>query len=126
MFTIRSDLRILFHMPRASQLGEGGYAFVYLAESVTQDRAGSRERVAIKRVLAGSADRLAAARCEIEVLCALRHPNCLQLLDHAVLPCGGTGGVIGSSGNTSTSGSSSSNSSAAGWEVLLVTPAYEV
>ncbi|WIA19338.1 hypothetical protein OEZ85_003970 [Tetradesmus obliquus] len=89
------------------QLGEGGYAFVYLAKELpTSERPSApSDAVAIKKIIAASGEKLSAARKEVEVLRALSHVHCLHLLDHAINPC--------------------SSSSSLAYSVLLVFPAYE-
>ncbi|WIA39605.1 hypothetical protein OEZ86_005687 [Tetradesmus obliquus] len=89
------------------QLGEGGYAFVYLAKELpTSERPSApSDAVAIKKIIAASGEKLSAARKEVEVLRALSHVHCLHLLDHAINPC--------------------SSSSSLAYNVLLVFPAYE-
>ncbi|KAI8472757.1 MAG: hypothetical protein J3K34DRAFT_412989, partial [Monoraphidium minutum] len=75
------------------QLGEGGYAFVYLVREVATAQQPLVEDVplALKRVNASSRDRLAAAKREVATMRALAHPNCLPLLDHAVCPAAPSG-----------------------------------
>lgn len=91
------------------QIGEGGYAFVYLAKPLSGGQLGAgaaAQPVAIKKILAGSAEQLASAKSEVSVLQALSHVNCLPLLAHSI---------------------TQSSSAAAGraYEVLLVFPAYQ-
>lgn len=59
------------------------------------------------QILAATKEKLSEAKCEVEVLQALSHVNCLPLLAHSI---------------------TQSNSAAAGraYEVLLVFPAYQV
>ncbi|KAF6249724.1 kinase-like domain-containing protein [Scenedesmus sp. NREL 46B-D3] len=89
------------------QLGEGGYAFVYLAKELpTSERpSAASDAVAIKKIIAASGEKLSAAKKEVEVLLALAHAHCLHLLDHAIHP--------------------SSSSSSLAYNVLLVFPAFE-
>lgn len=91
------------------QIGEGGYAFVYLAKPLPAAGCSpsTDPPVAVKKILASSSEKLAEAKREIQVLQALSHVNCLPLLAHAINP---------------------SSSAAAGraYDVLLVFPAYPV
>lgn len=62
-----------------SQIGEGGFAFVYQVRSVNKtDR---NELYAIKKMICQSEEQLSLARKEIEVLTKLDHKNVMPLLD---------------------------------------------
>jgi len=59
-------------------LAEGGFSFVYLVESGT-------EKFALKKVLCQLPEQSEAARQEIEVHSAIKHKNCMPLVDHSVV-----------------------------------------
>merc|ERR1719487_1936838 len=61
------------------QLAEGGFSFVYLVE-------GGGEKFALKKVLSQLPEQAEAAKWEIEVHTSIKHPNCMPLIDHAVVP----------------------------------------
>ena len=61
------------------QLAEGGFSFVYLVE-------GSGEKFALKKVLSQLPEQAVAAKWEIEVHTAIKHVNCMPLVDHCVVP----------------------------------------
>lgn len=64
-----------------ARIGEGGFARVYLARDVV-----SGAEVALKRVVCGGREGLAAARAEVEAMQALGdHPHLVRLLDHEVV-----------------------------------------
>jgi serine/threonine kinase 16 len=65
-------------------LAEGGFSFVWLVEEKCGMDYGNK--FALKRVLAQSPEQSEAARWEVEVHSAFRHPNCMPLIDHAVVP----------------------------------------
>ncbi|GAB4819454.1 hypothetical protein N2152v2_006500 [Parachlorella kessleri] len=67
-------------------LGEGGYSFVYLVKEVpTPQRPHVVVRqYALKKVLIGSQEQLAAAEQEVETMRQLRHPNLMPLLDASI------------------------------------------
>eukprot|EP00877_Chromochloris_zofingiensis_P009930 jgi/Chrzof1/5190/Cz15g15140.t1 len=70
------------------QLGEGGYAFVYLVREVPTAHSSLVEPdvYALKKVIAATGEQLTNAKREIEFMQLFRHPNLLPLLQHAVLP----------------------------------------
>jgi len=61
------------------QLAEGGFSFVYLVE-------GGGEKFALKKVLSQLPEQAEAAKWEIEVHTTIKHPNCMPLVDHCVVP----------------------------------------
>ena len=61
------------------QLAEGGFSFVYLVE-------GGGEKFALKKVLSQLPEQAEAAKWEIKVHTSIRHPNCMPLVDHCVVP----------------------------------------
>ncbi|KAJ4823565.1 hypothetical protein Tsubulata_029680, partial [Turnera subulata] len=83
------------------QLGEGGFAFVYLVKEVPSDSSsassGLSQKVkdkshlsddgtyAMKKVLIQNNEQLELVREEIRVSSLFNHPNLLPLLDHAVI-----------------------------------------
>ncbi|PKU78955.1 probable serine/threonine-protein kinase DDB_G0291350 isoform X1 [Dendrobium catenatum] len=84
------------------QLGEGGFAFVYLVKEVVADASASPGSLAakksidpshisddgtyaLKKVLIQSQDQLELVREEIRVSSLFNHPNLLPLLDHAII-----------------------------------------
>ncbi|XP_031493158.1 uncharacterized protein LOC116259464 [Nymphaea colorata] len=77
------------------QLGEGGFAFVYLVKEVTPEGSGSKFKdpshvsdngmYAMKKVLIQSGEQLELVRQEISVSSLFSHPNLLPLLDHATI-----------------------------------------
>lgn len=80
------------------QLGEGGFAFVYLVKEVVSDGEGIAGKklknhshvsddgtYAMKKVLIQSEEQLALVREEIHVSSLFCHPNLLPLLDHAII-----------------------------------------
>ena len=72
---------------RATQLGEGGFSFVYLCQEADSIHAVSPgQSFALKKIVAVSADQLAEARHEIAIMRKLDHPNLLPLLASAILP----------------------------------------
>jgi hypothetical protein len=77
----RRRLRVL------SKLGEGGYSFVYLAEEVLPEGSTRHpQRFALKKVLAGEQEALAAAEREVATMRRLPpHPALLPLLDAQVV-----------------------------------------
>ncbi|XP_043716706.1 serine/threonine-protein kinase 16-like [Telopea speciosissima] len=87
------------------QLGEGGFANVYLVKEVGNDSAvggGVAKRIkdpshvsddgtyVIKKVLIHTNDQLELVREEIHVSSLFSHPNLLPLLDHAIIEVKGT------------------------------------
>ncbi|KAK4750778.1 hypothetical protein SAY87_004260 [Trapa incisa] len=85
------------------QLGEGGFAYVYLVKEVVTDSSagagggGLAKKVkdrshlsddgtyAVKKVLIQNAEQLELVREEIRVSSLFNHPNLLPLLDHAII-----------------------------------------
>ncbi|XP_031406826.1 serine/threonine-protein kinase 16 isoform X4 [Punica granatum] len=85
------------------QLGEGGFAYVYLVKEVVADTSsvsgggGLAKKVkdqshlsddgtyAVKKVLIQNAEQLELVREEIRVSSLFNHPNLLPLLDHAII-----------------------------------------
>ncbi|KAG0454612.1 hypothetical protein HPP92_023592 [Vanilla planifolia] len=91
------------------QLGEGGFAYVYLVKEVVADVAGSNGRglaaksidpshlsvdgtYALKKVLIQSKEQLDLVKEEIRVSSLFNHPNLLPLLDHAIIAVEGAQG----------------------------------
>ncbi|XP_042502194.1 serine/threonine-protein kinase 16-like [Macadamia integrifolia] len=87
------------------QLGEGGFAYVYLVKEVGNDSAvdgGIGKKIkdpshvsddgtyAMKKVLIHTTDQLELVKEEIRVSSLFSHPNLLPLLDHAVIAAKGT------------------------------------
>ncbi|ERN05844.1 hypothetical protein AMTRI_Chr10g6730 [Amborella trichopoda] len=82
------------------QLGEGGFAFVYLVKEVVAE--GSVKKLkdpshisdngmyAVKKVLIQTPEQLELVRQEIRVSSLFSHPNLLPLLDHAIIAVKGT------------------------------------
>ncbi|XP_072963222.1 uncharacterized protein [Typha angustifolia] len=83
------------------QLGEGGFAFVYLVKEVISDGGSggfaSKKTInpahisddgtyAMKKVIIQSEEQLELVRHEISVSSQFNHPNLLPLLDHAIIP----------------------------------------
>ncbi len=79
---LEADLRIESSVPGRyrllERLGEGGMGVVWLAERVV---GGVRQRVALKRLYAGSVAQQARFREEQRILAALNHPNIAHLID---------------------------------------------
>lgn len=86
------------------QLGEGGFAYVYLVKEVINDvssNGGVSNKFkdpshiaedgtyAMKKVLIQNSDQLALVKEEIRVSALFCHPNLLPLLDHAIIPVKG-------------------------------------
>ncbi|GKB55732.1 serine/threonine-protein kinase 16-like protein [Tanacetum coccineum] len=86
------------------QLGEGGFAFVYLVKEVVINDVSSNAlsskfkdpshisedgTYAMKKVLIQNSDQLALVKEEIRVSALFCHPNLLPLLDHAIIPVKG-------------------------------------
>ncbi|CAN6866214.1 unnamed protein product [Brassica oleracea] len=81
------------------QLGEGGFAFVYLVKEIVADASGGglAKKVkdpshisadgtyAVKKVLIQNKEQLELVREEIRVSSLFNHPNLLPLLDHAII-----------------------------------------
>ncbi|PKA59132.1 CBL-interacting protein kinase 22 [Apostasia shenzhenica] len=85
------------------QLGEGGFAYVYLVKEIVADGTGSsgcglaskksidpshisdHGTYALKKVLIQSQEQLELVREEIHVSSLFSHPNLLPLLDHAII-----------------------------------------
>ncbi|KAG6404105.1 hypothetical protein SASPL_136345 [Salvia splendens] len=83
------------------QLGEGGFAFVYLVKELISDpsnpAAGISSKIkdsshisgdgtyAVKKVLIQNSEQLEMVRDEIRVSSQFNHPNLLPLLDHAII-----------------------------------------
>ncbi|KAG1364332.1 putative serine/threonine-protein kinase [Cocos nucifera] len=80
------------------QLGEGGFAYVYLVKEVVSDGGGLAKKksidpshisadgtYAMKKVLIQSEEQLELVREEIRVSSLFNHPNLLPLLDHAII-----------------------------------------
>ncbi|CAN1151635.1 Probable serine/threonine-protein kinase DDB_G0291350 [Linum perenne] len=83
------------------QLGEGGFAFVYLVKEVFPDNSSSGAGLAakvkdkshlsddgtyaMKKVLIQNNEQLELVREEIRVSSLFNHPNLLPLLDHAII-----------------------------------------
>ena len=59
-------------------LAEGGFSFVYLVED-------GKTKYALKKVLSQLPEASQAARWEVQVHKAFKHPNLLQLTDHCVV-----------------------------------------
>ncbi|KAK4781676.1 hypothetical protein SAY86_015778 [Trapa natans] len=92
------------------QLGEGGFAYVYLVKEVITDGSavsgsgGLAKKVkdqshlsddgnyAVKKVLIQNAEQLELVREEIRVSSLFNHPNLLPLLDHAIISVKGAPG----------------------------------
>ncbi|XP_042505197.1 probable serine/threonine-protein kinase DDB_G0291350 [Macadamia integrifolia] len=88
------------------QLGEGGFAYVYLVKEVGNDSAvgsgGLAKKIkdpshvsddgtyAMKKVLIQTNEQLELVRAEIHVSSLFNHPNLLPLLDHAIIAVKGT------------------------------------
>ncbi|WOK95217.1 putative serine/threonine-protein kinase [Canna indica] len=82
------------------QLGEGGFAFVYLVKEVVADGGGSLASkkfidsshvsddgiYAMKKVIIQSEEQLELVKQEISVSTLFSHPNLLPLLDHGIIP----------------------------------------
>ncbi|KAJ0266142.1 Serine/threonine protein kinase 3 [Hirschfeldia incana] len=91
------------------QLGEGGFAFVYLVKEIVADASvgGLAKRVkdpshlsgdgtyAVKKVLIQNKEQLELVREEIRVSSLFNHPNLLPLLDHAIVSLKGGQGAAG-------------------------------
>ncbi|KVH87834.1 serine/threonine-protein kinase 16-like [Cynara cardunculus var. scolymus] len=87
-----------------SQLGEGGFAYVFLVKEVINDASGGGVSkkfkdpshisedgtYAMKKVLIQNNDQLEMVKEEIRVSSLFSHPNLLPLLDHAIIPVKGT------------------------------------
>ncbi|EFJ07707.1 hypothetical protein SELMODRAFT_185952 [Selaginella moellendorffii] len=74
------------------QLGEGGFAFVYLAREIQGDRPLKQSSqvsddglYAVKKVLIQSEEQLALVKREIQVSSLFKHPNLLPLLEHSMI-----------------------------------------
>ncbi|KAF7136589.1 hypothetical protein RHSIM_Rhsim08G0140900 [Rhododendron simsii] len=79
------------------QLGEGGFAYVYLVKEVLPDSSGLASKFtdashlsddgtyAMKKVLIQNTEQLELVREEIRVSSLFSHPNLLPLLDHAII-----------------------------------------
>ncbi|CAL9109576.1 unnamed protein product [Musa acuminata var. zebrina] len=86
------------------QLGEGGFAFVFLVKEVVADGAAGLARkksinpshvsddgtYAMKKVIIQTEEQLEMVKQEIRVSSLFSHPNLLPLLDHAIIPVKGT------------------------------------
>ncbi|URE32541.1 serine threonine-protein kinase [Musa troglodytarum] len=86
------------------QLGEGGFAFVFLVKEVVADGAAGFARkksinpshvsddgtYAMKKVIIQTEEQLEMVKQEIRVSSLFSHPNLLPLLDHAIIPVKGT------------------------------------
>ncbi|KAL4559356.1 hypothetical protein LXL04_031494 [Taraxacum kok-saghyz] len=86
------------------QLGEGGFAFVYLVKEVVTDASdgGVSKKFkdpsfvsddgtyAMKKVLIQNNEQLQFVKEEIRISSLFNHPNLLPLLDHAIIPVKGT------------------------------------
>lgn len=76
------------------QIGEGGFAFVYLVQELTTDGGDQANGpspsgdglYAIKKVLVQSEEQAEMVRQEIEVSTLFNHPNVLRLLDSDIIP----------------------------------------
>ncbi|KAI7755713.1 hypothetical protein M8C21_012264 [Ambrosia artemisiifolia] len=85
------------------QLGEGGFAYVFLVKEVITDASGvgvsakfkdpshisEDGTYAMKKVLIQNSDQLELVKEEIRVSALFCHPNLLPLLDHAIIPVKG-------------------------------------
>ncbi|XP_031481187.1 uncharacterized protein LOC116251205 isoform X1 [Nymphaea colorata] len=77
------------------QLGEGGFAYVFLVKDVTAEGSGTKFKdpshvsdngiYAMKKVLIQSEEQLELVKQEIRVSSLFSHPNLLPLLDHATI-----------------------------------------
>ncbi|CAN6446759.1 unnamed protein product [Victoria cruziana] len=77
------------------QLGEGGFAYVFLVKDVTAEGCGTKFKdpshvsdngmYAMKKVLIQSEEQLEMVKQEIRVSSLFSHPNLLPLLDHATI-----------------------------------------
>ncbi|KAF7072352.1 hypothetical protein CFC21_077495 [Triticum aestivum] len=77
------------------QIGEGGFAFVYLVKEHEASSGAARDRhpshvsddgtYAMKKVLIQSREQLDLVKEEIRVSSLFNHPNLLPLLDHAII-----------------------------------------
>ncbi|KAL5725609.1 non-specific serine/threonine protein kinase [Ranunculus cassubicifolius] len=79
------------------QLGEGGFAFVFLVKQIDNSAAGITKKFkdpshisddgtyAMKKVLIQSSEQLQLVKEEIRVSSLFSHPNLLPLLDHAII-----------------------------------------
>ncbi|VAI32036.1 unnamed protein product [Triticum turgidum subsp. durum] len=77
------------------QIGEGGFAFVYLVKEHDASSDAARDRhpshvsddgtYAMKKVLIQSREQLDLVKEEIRVSSLFNHPNLLPLLDHAII-----------------------------------------
>ena len=87
------------------------------------------DHYALKKIAAASRERLADARREVEAMKALGaprgHPNCLPLLDHAVVAPGAGGGAGGGGGGAGVGGGGGSGSGSGAPVVYLLFPCYE-
>ncbi|CAL9079839.1 unnamed protein product [Musa acuminata var. zebrina] len=86
------------------QLGEGGFAYVFLVKEVVADGAAGLARnksidpshisdhgtYAMKKVIIQTEEQLELVKQEIRVSSLFNHPNLLPLLDHVVIPVKGT------------------------------------
>ncbi|RYG65937.1 hypothetical protein EON64_10880, partial [archaeon] len=64
-----------------NKIGEGGFAFVYEVRSTQKED--QYAHYALKKMLCQEPEQLAEARKEIELLCHIKHPNVLPLIDHS-------------------------------------------
>ncbi|KAG0473658.1 hypothetical protein HPP92_015515 [Vanilla planifolia] len=80
------------------QLGEGGFAYVYLVKEVVSDGDADHSEIskkkfknsdngtyALKKIFIQSEEQLALVKEEIHVSSLFSHPNLLPLLDHAII-----------------------------------------
>ncbi|XP_042428262.1 probable serine/threonine-protein kinase DDB_G0291350 [Zingiber officinale] len=86
------------------QLGEGGFAFVFLVKEVVADgnsTLASKKSInpshnsddgtyAMKKVIIQTEEQLELVKQEIHVSSLFNHPNLLPLIDHAIIPVKGT------------------------------------
>eukprot|EP00897_Mesotaenium_endlicherianum_P004543 jgi/Mesen1/4116/ME000216S03371 len=111
------------HFKIIQQLGEGGYAFVYLVKEQTSDISSTSSpanlspdgQYAVKKVLVQSQEQLQLVKAEINAQQRFHHPNLLPLLDHAIIPAPGRG---------LSQGGSSSQGGGGGQEAYLLFPVH--
>jgi len=63
------------------QIGEGGFAFVYLVEDPHKSR-----KYAVKKVISQTEEHTKSCNTEIEIFTKFKHPNLLKLLDYEIKP----------------------------------------